>query len=126
MIPLSPAYKRQVWDYKKIHAECTRRSIYIVGSNFLFQGTSVNQKVMIFNKNLMNIFHNHNFIPNKIIVCSYKCFPPWMTDDIKNRLRQRDRERSKMTKKYNKYVEMKSHLDELQEKTDECAALKVR
>ena len=126
MIPLSPTYKKQVWDYEKTNAECIRRSIYIVGSNFLFQGTSVNQKVMIFNKNLMNIFHNHNFIPNKIIVCSYKCLHPWMTDDIKNRLRERDREISKMTKKYNKSVKMKSHLDELQEKTDECTALKVR
>ena len=42
-----------------------------------------------------------------------------MTDDIKSRLR----ERSKMTKKYYKYGKMKSHLDGLQEKTDECTAL---
>ena len=42
-----------------------------------------------------------------------------MTHDIKSRLR----EKSKMTKKYYKYGKMKSHLDELQEKTDECMAL---
>ena len=42
-----------------------------------------------------------------------------MTDDIKSRLR----ERSKMTKKYYKYGQMKLHLDALQEKIDECIAL---
>ena len=42
-----------------------------------------------------------------------------MTDNMKSRLR----ERSKMTKKYYKYGKMKSHLDELQEKTDECTVL---
>ena len=42
-----------------------------------------------------------------------------MTDDIKSRLR----ERSKMTKKYYKYGQVKSYLDELQEKTDECTTL---
>ena len=71
---------------------------------------------MIFNKHLMNIFYN--FIPNKIINCSYKR-PPWMTDYIKSRLR----ERSKMTKKYYKYGQVKSYFDQLQEKTDECTAL---
>ena len=64
----------------------------------------------------MNIFHN--FIPNKIINCSYK-YSPWITDDIKSRLR----ERSKMTKKCYKYGKMKCHLDELQEKTGKCTAL---
>ena len=42
-----------------------------------------------------------------------------MTDDIKSR----QRERSKVTKKYYKYGKMKSQLDQLQEKTDECTAL---
>ena len=42
-----------------------------------------------------------------------------MTDDIKSRLR----ERSKMTKKYYKYGQVKSYLDELQEKTDEFTAI---
>ena len=37
--------------------------------------------------------------------------------------RSRLKERSKITKKYYKYDKMKSHLDELQEKTDECTAL---
>ena len=43
-----------------------------------------------------------------------------MTDYIKSK---KLREISKMTKKYYKYVQVKSHLDELQEKTDECIAL---
>ena len=36
---------------------------------------------------------------------------PWMTNNIKSRLRKI----CKMTKKYYKYSEMKSYLDELQE-----------
>ena len=96
MIPLPPTCKRQAWNYKKANAECIRCSISSVDWKFLFQGTSGNQKVMIFNKHLMNIFHN--FILNKVINCGYKR-PSWMTDDIRSRLK----ERSKMTKKYYKY-----------------------
>ena len=43
---------------------------------------------------------------------------PWMADLIKSRLR----ERSKMTKKYYKYGQVKSYLADMQEKTDECTA----
>ena len=46
----------------------------------------------------MNIFHN--FIPNKII--NFNKWTPWMTDDIKPRLR----ERCKMKEKYYKYGKM--------------------
>ena len=91
MVPLPPA-------------ECIWRIISRVHWNFVFQGTSVSQKVMIFNKHLMNIFHN--FIPNKIINCCYKRLPG-MTNYIKSKLR----ERSKMSKKYYKYGQVKSHLD---------------
>ena len=80
----------------------------------------------MFNKHLMNIFHN--FIPNKINNYSYKPNPPpapsppatrIMTDDVKSRIT----ERSKMTKKYHKCSKVKLCLDELQDKTDECTAL---
>ena len=70
MIPLPSTYIRELWDYKKANAECIWRSISIADWNFLFQGTSVNQEVMIFNKYLRIIFHN--FILNKIIICSHK------------------------------------------------------
>ena len=75
MIRLPPTYKRQVWDYKKANTECMWRSISSVDWNFFFQGTTVNQKILICNKHLMNIFHN--FIPNEIINCSYKWPPGW-------------------------------------------------
>ena len=55
MVPLPTTYKRQVWDYKKANAECIWHSISSVNWNVLFQGTSVNQNVMVFNKYLMNI-----------------------------------------------------------------------
>ena len=52
------------------NAECIWRSISIVDWNFLFQATSVNREVMIFNKYLRIIFHN--FILNKLIICIHK------------------------------------------------------
>ena len=45
-----------------------------------------------------------------------------MTDDIKSSLR----ERPKMTKKYCKNGQVKSYLDELQQKTNECTALTAK
>ena len=37
-------------------------------------------------------------------------------------IKSRPRERSKMTKKYYKYGQVKSYLGDMQEKTDECTA----
>ena len=47
----------------------------------------------ILNECLKNVFHN--VVPNRIIKCNYR-HPPWMTDDVKNKLK----ERAKLTKKY--------------------------
>ena len=70
MISLPPTYNRQVWEcIWWIYNECIWCSISSDDWNCVSQGTPVNQKVIIFNKHLMNIFHN--FIPNKIIKCSY-------------------------------------------------------
>ena len=46
----------------------------------LFSGKNVHEQDELFNKTLLNIFHN--FIPNKIIVCDDRD-PPWMNDEIK-------------------------------------------
>ena len=52
MIPLPPPYKRQMWDYKKANGAYIWRGISSVDYNFLFQGTFVNQRVTVFNKNV--------------------------------------------------------------------------
>ena len=88
-VPLPPPYQREVWDYKNAN------------SNY-----NVNKKIDILNECLKNIFHN--FIPYRVIKCNYR-HPPWMTDDVKTKLK----ERSKFTKKYYKYGNMKSNLDKV-------------
>ena len=47
---------------------------------------SVDEKVVLLNETLLNIFRN--YIPNKKIKCDYRQ-PPWKTDKIKNLLRDR-------------------------------------
>ena len=90
-IPILPPYMREVWDYKNASAESIQSSVLVL--DFLFQGKSFNKKVDILNECLKNIFHN--FVPNKVIKCDYRQ-PAWMTDSIKNKLK----EHAKLTKKY--------------------------
>ena len=47
----------------------------------------MNEQVKLFNKTLLNIFHN--FIPNKIILCDDKD-PPWMNDKIKKLIKRKN------------------------------------
>ena len=73
----------------------------------MFQGKTVNQKVNIFNECLLNVFYN--FIPNNKIKFNYKD-PPWMTEVVKSKLR----ERSNLVKRYykngKKVLSWKKHL----------------
>ena len=55
------------------------------------------------------------FIPNRIIKCNYR-HPPWMTDDMETKLK----ERSKLTKKYYKNDNMKSDINKVIVKSNEC------
>ena len=63
------------------------RSIEIFDWSSLFSGKYVHEQVELFNKTLLNIFHN--FIPNKIILCDDKD-PPWMNDEIKNLIKRKN------------------------------------
>ena len=94
-VPLPPPYIREVWDYKNAKVENIQQSVSGIDWNFIFQGKTVNQKVNILNECLLNVFHN--FIPNKKIKFNYKD-PPWMTEIVKSKLR----ERSNLVKRYYK------------------------
>ena len=72
-----------------------QQSVSGIDWNFIFQEKTVNQKVNILNGCLLNVFHN--FIPNKKIKFNYKD-PPWMTEIVKSKLR----ERSNLVKRYYK------------------------
>ena len=80
---------------------------------FLFRGADVNKEVDILNECLKNIYHN--FTPNRIIKCNYR-HPPWMTDDVKTKLK----ERSKLNEKYYNNGNIKFDLDKVIGKSNEC------
>ena len=94
-VPLPPPYIHEVWNYKSAKVENIQQSVSGIDWNFIFQGKTVNQKVNILNECLLNVFHN--FIPNKKIKFNYKD-PPWMTEIVKSKLR----ERSNLVKRYYK------------------------
>ena len=85
-VPLLPPYLREVWDYKNANVNHIQSAVSSIDWDFIFHGANVNKKVDILNECLKNIFHN--FIPNRIIKCNYRD-PPWMTDVIKSKLKER-------------------------------------
>ena len=52
-----------------------------------FSNTSVNEKVDIFNRNILNIVSN--FIPHEIIACNEKD-PPWFNNRIKTLIQEKN------------------------------------
>ena len=86
-IEYPPPYIRKIWDYNRSETDSINRSIEIFDWSSLFSGKNVHEQVEVFNKTLLNIFHN--FIPNKIILCDDKD-PPWMNDEIKNLIKRKN------------------------------------
>ena len=85
-IEYPPQYICKIWDYNRSETHSINRSIEIFDWSYLFSGRNVHEPVELFNKTLLNIFHN--FIPNKIILCDDKD-PPWMNDEIKNLIKRK-------------------------------------
>ena len=83
-IEYPPPYTRKIWNYSRSETDLINRSIESFDWSKLFSGKNVHEQVELFNKTLLNIFHN--FIPNKIIVCDDRD-PPWMNDEIKKMIK---------------------------------------
>ena len=79
-IEYPPPYTCKIWNYSRSETNLINRSIESFDCSKLFSGKNVHEQVELFNKTLLNIFHN--FIPNKIIVCDGRD-PPRMNDEIK-------------------------------------------
>ena len=62
------------------------RSIESFNLPKLFSGKNVHEKFILFNKTILNIFHN--FIPNKVIVCDGKD-PLRMNDELKSLIKRK-------------------------------------
>ena len=59
-------YERLAWDYKKINTQLLNRTIETFNWQKLLENKNVNSQLYLFNKTMLNIFHN--FIPNKNII----------------------------------------------------------
>ena len=104
---------REAWGYEKASIEHIKKAISNFDWNKAFENLSVDEKVDILNKTLLNIFRN--YIPNKKFKCDYRQ-PPWMTDVIKKYLK----EGCKLTKSFYKNGQRKVDHDKVLEKSEEC------
>ena len=76
----TPPYLHKVWHYKNAKAEFTRQSIAFFDWEKVLWKTSVDGKVAIFNRSILNIFNN--FIPHETIWCNDRA-PTWLNDKIR-------------------------------------------
>ena len=75
-----PPYTREVWHYQDSNVDLIRRSINKFDWDRGFVNKHVDEKVLIFNKTVLNVLSN--FIPHEVIVCDDKD-PPWFNGKIK-------------------------------------------
>ena len=81
-----PPYTREVWHYKDSNVDLIRRSINEFDWDRAFANKHVDEKVLIFNKTVLNILSN--FIPHEVIVCDDKD-PPWFNGKIKSLINEK-------------------------------------
>ena len=81
-----PPYVHEIWHYREANTGLIRRAIKEVNWERAFLNTSVNEKVDIFNRTILNILSN--FIPHEIIVCDDKD-PPWFNNRIKTLIQEK-------------------------------------
>ena len=85
---LPPPYDREVWSYDRAEEEFINRAISLFDWESALSPLDTNKQVKLFNETLLNILRN--FIPHKLIKCSYKD-PPWISREIKTCLRKKNR-----------------------------------
>ena len=79
-IEYPPPYTCEIWDYNRTKTDLINRFIESFDKD-------VHKQVILFNKLILNIFHN--FIPNKLIICD-DIDPPWMNDGIKTLIKRKN------------------------------------
>ena len=83
---ISPSpYTRKIWNFSRSETVLINRSVESFVSS-----KNVHEQVELFNKTLLNIFHN--FILIKIIVYDDRD-PPWMNDEIKTKKQQQQKKK---------------------------------
>ena len=89
-----PPYIHKIWDYNRSETNSVNRSIQIFDWSYLFSGKNVHEQVELFNKTLLNIFHN--FILTKLSYVLIKILFGCMT---KSKYDQEENLAISMTKK---------------------------
>ena len=77
----------QVWHYQEADTELIRRAIDLLDWKNDFQNTSGDEKVVIFSKTILSIFHN--FIPHETLLVDDKD-PQWLTINTKNLVNEKN------------------------------------
>ena len=80
-------YERLVWNYKKTNIQLLNRTIQTFNWDKLLENKNDNEQLYIFNKTMLNIFHN--FIPNKNMICNDKD-PTWFNNQIKTLIEKKN------------------------------------
>ena len=75
-----PPYACEVWHYQDSNVDLIRRSINEFDWDRAFANKHVDEKVLIFNKTVLNVLSN--FIPHEVKVCNDED-PPWFNGKIK-------------------------------------------
>ena len=83
-IEYPPPYTRKIWNYSRSETDLINNSIESCDWSKLFSDKNFYEQFELFNKTLLNIFHN--FIPNKIIVYD-EGHPLWMNDEMKKMIK---------------------------------------
>ena len=98
-----PQYLREVWHCKEASADLIKQSVNNSNWEKALCNTSINEKVSISNKMILNVLNN--YIPHEMIICDGKD-PPWFTSRIKYLIESKNKLRN------NNYgrLESNSHL----------------
>ena len=75
-----PLHELLIWDYKNADISSINCVIDIFDWGKSFEGKNVHEQVHLFNKTILNIFHN--YIPNRTILFNNK-HPPWFNNEIR-------------------------------------------
>ena len=75
-----PPYEREIWHYEKANVDHIRRSVDEFSWERCFANISVNNKVHMFNKTIINRISS--YITHETIICNDRD-PPWINKDIK-------------------------------------------
>ena len=87
-IQYPPPYSREVWQYKDSNDDLIKRAINHFNWERPFENKNVDEKVLRFNKTILNILSN--FIPHELIVCMVKLYSlyPWSNQIINSQKNQ--------------------------------------